>query len=518
MKTRLHIFCARYGIDIHVGIATVIVLCITAFNYKDLYASDSDDSIYVSPDTSASNCSIKPNIKSLSKAIKTATPGTTIYLLPGIHKSAVNFVSGGEKNKPVTLTYVPKTEQCQAGGPLSAIVDCHPAITGDVNCIEINYSHIIIDGIEVKNASYNGIKIDGDQNGSMSRESYGNSGGYYERNYHVNGANNIIIRNNYVHHIGYDGLKIAHTNNILVLNNEIYKAGMTTESQGIDMVGVYDSVIRGNYVHDDSPYVMNKGFFDKGGSENILIENNTFKNIQSPEACLEIGGDTEWYNTRYTPARFSYDINKKILDNSSQNDTSNLIDSPSTYEASKMAESRNAIVRGNLMIGCDPALSFRNTYNARVYNNTIINSGHGQAWIKLWDDGNHEHTNVNLGFYNNLMYNNDRPLGRYGALQDKSAGESPSNLKGLVFTNNLLFSMEKMPELNIPSSVANKSRQIGENPRLTNDYQLNKTSPAIDNGADLISLGIVNERLKDSKGNIRPDGKGFDIGAFEFNK
>jgi hypothetical protein len=374
---------------------------------------------YVIPVSNAAACAPPSGAMattSIAAALAPSMPGDEVRLLPGVFDEVVVFARGGTSGNPIT-----------------------------------SYPYLIVDGLEVRNCQNNGIKVDGDANGTPTPHPAGAAHGYYSygyyagwyddhgniRNYNVNGSDYVVIRNNRVHHTGDDGLKIGHTNHIYMLNNEIYRAGTAAEQQGIDMVGVYDSVVCGNYIHDEpglgGPQSMNKGIFDKGGSQNILIQNNVVRDIEPPEACIEVGGDTEWYNTRYDPhlvdGRSSTDIitniNSQILDQTMDPRGSGhtigllyLMYQPH-YAPELMSESRFAVVRGNLMVNCDPPLSMRNTYGARVYNNTAIDSGASQHWLKLWDDNEADgdgtlvhngitwqeanHDNVDLQVCNNLF-------------------------------------------------------------------------------------------------------------------
>jgi len=115
--------------------------------------------LYVSPDEAIGSClGITADYGSINNALAAATPGDTVRLLPGIYRSEVAFPHGGTLSHPITLTHTP-TSVCTAGGERSAKVDC--STLGNVNCVTTNHGNVIIDGLEVSGAYFNGIKSDG---------------------------------------------------------------------------------------------------------------------------------------------------------------------------------------------------------------------------------------------------------------------------------------------------------------------------------------------------------------------
>ncbi len=462
--------------------------------------------LYVTPDTSVPNGdgSEQSPYNSIDTALNAAQPGDTVRLLPGVYYTPVNFPHGGTDDNPITLT--------SHDSPLTAVIDCQNS--GNVNGVNVTYSNIVVDGLEVRNVYYSGIKVDGDVHGTTGADSYGNWGGYHSRLWRLHGADNIIIKNNKIHEIGYDGIKVGHVDNIQILNNEIYNCGAdpNTTQQGIDLVGVYSAIIRGNYVHDEELSQMSVGIFFKGGSEDIICENNYVADILSPFAGIEIGGDTEWYSTRYTPSNFDYDINSAIMQ-SDQSYDNNLINNQETYQAEFMAEARNVIVRGNIVVRSNPPLSFRNVYNAQVYNNTIIDSGWSQGWVKLWSDGNHNHPCLNIRLDNNLFLNNSVELRDGGAFNDKYAGTIyPLNTIGMTASNNLFWSNGAAPALG--NSAVDPDLQLFADPQLDENYQISSVSPAFNAGIDLFAAGVLSS-VYNNRFKVSVPQNQFDIGAYE---
>jgi hypothetical protein len=277
-------------------------------------------------------------------------------------------------------------------------------------------------------------------------------------------------------------------------------------------VGAYDAVVRGNYVHDDTGGSMDVGIFAKGGSERVLFDGNRIEHIASPFAALEIGGDTEWYNTRYTAAAFSYDINTQIL-GAGQTGLTNLIDDSATYDPALMAECRDCVARNNIIVDADPAISLRNAYNARVYHNTAVDCGWTQRWVKLWDDGNHNHPNRGIWMHNNLFSNTAVSPGST-VYQVRDGVGFPSNLEGFRADNNLFHYAGAAVTANIPGADAHS---LSADPLLGGGYTPAAGSPALNAGIDIRAEGILpaGETSTDFDGRARPGGSGYDIGAFE---
>ncbi len=109
-----------------------------------------------------------------------------------------------------------------------------------------------------------------------------------------------------------------------------------------DAVAVRHAVMRGCYLHDPVVISMSSpGAFFKGGSNEILMENNLFCRIRG-NAAVMLGGDTgaQWFDPLYS--------NPKI-------------------------ESVDEVVRNNFLADFDDAaFEVRGAQNAKIYNNTVV--------------------------------------------------------------------------------------------------------------------------------------------------
>jgi hypothetical protein len=171
-------------------------------------------------------------------------------------------------------------------------------------------------------------------------------------------------------------------------------------------------------------------------------------------------------------------------------------------------------------------------YNLYFYNNLIENmTSTSQAAAFGWNngasDGRDDH---DIYVYNNTWYHSPAdnvrmidvgggqpPTFKNNIFYAWSSGQTILN-KGdryvaMVSSNDLLYN--SAPPSGTGVTIGNS---IQTNPKLVNpsghDFHLQASSPAIDAGTSTVSSIVT----KDYDGNIRPQGKAHDIGAFEYYK
>lgn len=104
----------------------------------------SQSAIYVSPNGNDSNNGRSPEtpFKTLTKAVNTMVPGTTVYIMPGTYKSGVSIASNhsGTENSYITFKAYDDNDRPKfyVGG------------AGKWNCFDIQASYIILDGLELE--------------------------------------------------------------------------------------------------------------------------------------------------------------------------------------------------------------------------------------------------------------------------------------------------------------------------------------------------------------------------------
>jgi hypothetical protein len=169
----------------------------------------------------------------------------------------------------------------------------------------------------------------------------------------------------------------------------------------------------------------------------------------------------------------------------------------------------------------------KDTSNISIYNNKV-HSGSGAGIVVNDERGTATLTNINI--YNNLVWGNRR-----GFVVNSTGGNASYNF---TFINNTLYNNNSMTEIWINTSKISNSavrnnlvyntlgaallsgvpsgiqdHNLTTNPQFNNaagnDFHLQSTSPAIDAGS---STGA---KATDFDGNTRPQGAGYDIGAYE---
>ncbi len=151
------------------------------------------------------------------------------------------------------------------------------------------------------------------------------------------------------------------------------------------------------------------------------------------------------------------------------------------------------------------------TSGAKIFNNTIIVPSDGR-WGILVQNG----ANVNTEIYNNIIINQHAWRGciavestsqftsDYNVLNDKMSASGDGSAITLAAWQALGFDNNSL--------LADALVSIFENPG-SNIYQLATNSQAIDSGTDLVSSIVT----IDINGDTRPNGMGYDIGAYESN-
>lgn len=516
--------------------------------------------LYVTPVRPAAfgNGSLATPFRNMSSALTRVQPGDTIKLMAGVHggdfveNSCTTHCAGvittwvnGTTNNPITITSYPN--------PLDAKIDGNGQMA---NCIFVGHQNYIIDGLELRNCEHMGIQADGhtypDREGTCDlTQIYGNVGEEGPKNpvtnmggghYCTNGIDNLIIRNNYIHDCKLDAVKAGHGNNVTVENNNMHNVSKTSGGHSImQMNGIYGGVVRNNWMHDDlpivSPHVL---FFMKGGSKDIVVENNLFENAGTSYAAIEIGDNMEWYNIRYTPSEIP-GLNDRIFaqstaDNEIMPTVGGVYANSSTYQPEVLAEARNIVVRGNIIKNAGPPLSARGSYNVRWYNNTAIDSSGGQASIKLWTDGynglpsggynSRAHVAKNQKFYNNLFVNLTTPMLDMGSpgqayyIKDKDGENYPLlNQEGLEIDYNQYYNMGFTQFFTTIGTIVDTHAKYNFNPNFDSTYHPATGNVAATSGGNLRTLGMLgpSETWVDRDGVTRPTASelanGYSVGA-----
>lgn len=315
-------------------------------------------------------------------------------------------------------------------------------------------NHIIIENCIIYGSNY-GVLIDGGDE-AVNGEAY-----------------QIVIRNNRVFNCVNHGIKLMdreqpgyinrmHIYDAIVEGNTVYNNG----HRGIHAsTGAYKITIKNNIVYNNKLQgISTNEIWDS------VIENNTvYANGQGPES--EDEGIVIWSSKNISIT------DNKIYDNSGfglkfWEDLSNTGSSP-TVENNVIFKNHG----GGLEISAD-------VNDGKIYNNTFASNQGTGLYISSSVSGH--------DVKNNIIYQNSNQI---------SPGAGNSYNYNLYFPN-VSFSLKGANSLSEDPLFANSQG---------NDFHLRSNSPAVDSGID---VGIITDIEK----KLRPQGNGYDIGAYEYNE
>jgi hypothetical protein len=274
-----------------------------------------DPSFYATPAVVGSSVRIiivsPTSTPSLSAAFANARPGDTIVLAGGTYKqSAGNLVLS---KSGTALNWI----TVKAASGATPTIDLAGA--GEFT---LGASYTLLEGVEIINGGGNNLHV----------APAGHS------------VDHVIVRGCKIHSLSTGpgaAIKINSDNTGPWSTSYVYVEGNDlSQSIGnavLDAVAVEHAVARGNYIHDNDQ--GDHGMFFKGGSAEILIENNLIRGIHG-NAALQLGG--------VTGATF-FDPNHPSV------------------------EGYDQLARNNLITDCDDAVvQIEGCQNAHVHHNTAV--------------------------------------------------------------------------------------------------------------------------------------------------
>ena len=279
-------------------------------------AADNDPSWYTTPTVAglgARTITVTPGSSpTLQDALDGARPGDVIELASGLHVpttyNTLLMTSSGNGSSWIAI---------RPAAGAQPVVDLQN--TGE---FRISGSYILVEGLEIKNGKGNNVHVCPT----------------------ASSVSHVVVRNCRVHHLASEAgaaVKINSDNSVGGSCSYVYVEGCdltdAIENSTLDCVGVSRCVARHNDVHDNQ-YGMH-GLFYKGGSSDILIEENLVRGIRA-NAAFQLGGNTE--KPYFTPAHPDQ-------------------------------EGVNFVIRNNVIADCDDSVfEVRGIDGARTYNSTII--------------------------------------------------------------------------------------------------------------------------------------------------
>lgn len=375
---------------------------------------------------------------SLNLAANYAMPGDTILLIEGIFSGgiSINTLNGNRDDFIVIMAETPGTVVFSGGSTAMQFSNC---------------SYLRLLNLDFKGQTGNGVNID--------------DGGDYSTPTH-----NIIIENCVWHNMNASGnndeLKLSGLDKFII-RNCTFKDGSTGGSM-IDMVGCHDGIIENCTFENAGSNCIQA----KGGTENITIRYNIFKN--GGQRSINIGGSTGDPYFRPLNAEF---------------------------------EAARILIHSNLFIGSIAPLAFVGAFECKAINNTIV---FPSKWaIRILQENTRE--GIKTCSYNEVS-NNIFFLNANSVNPSINIGAN-TNPESFSFSNNLWYNVDS-PSWNSPNIPVLETNSIkARNPLFvdagTENFRLSNGSPAIGNGKFIDNIIFD---LDGKKYNNPPS-----IGAYEGN-
>ncbi len=292
---------------------------------------------------------------------------------------------------------------------------------------------------------------------------------------YVEHSHYVYMAENYTYNTANSGIGIWNGHDIVVDRNEIEYANATSSEENLSVAsGSYNIEIKYNEVHNGGPGTGGEGINIKDGSHAVRVHNN----IVHDNPKLAFGVDAQTHHT--------YDI--KFYNNIAYNCAYGYI-----------LESEGGGLGDDLW----------------VYNNVAYNISNGAYELPSWGVAG---PIADLYFINNTAYNSG-----HGFLQRHS------NISNVTIRNNIFSQNHSNPQITLISGSEDKftidhnlfydpDTTVGTDPVTGNpnfvdpmvyDFHLQSNSPAIS------AASSINAPSDDFDGISRPQGSGYDIGAFE---
>jgi hypothetical protein len=297
--------------------------------------------------------------QSLQDAFNKAKPGDVIEIGAGEYRATngVALLNSGTPGQWITVRAAPGTT---------------PKINlNNTGSFQIAASYVVVEGLEIVNGKGDNLHISPWQ-GSIR---------------------NIIVRGMKIHSLKTGAgaaIKINRNNPIKADVENVYIEDSDLQqpinNAVVDGVGVKTAVVRNSWIHNPTP--GNSGIFFKGGSSNILIENNLISGIRGNSALM-LGGNTG-------PQYFDPDVaSQEGVDQVARN---NIVTdyNDSAIEVRGVAR---GLIYNNTIVGDSPYAVFRLTYgnNAaggqsgnqqiEISDNLVVNTA-STPLMYAWNDGN----------------------------------------------------------------------------------------------------------------------------------
>lgn len=417
----------------------------------------SGDAYYVSPDGDDDNPgTFDSPWETIGMAARTITAGDTVYVRDGTYSERVVPENSGTSPEAgvVYMAY---------SGESPVIDGTGISIPGDMRgLVEISgLSHIVFDGFTVMNAgtadNHCGILV------------YGSS--------------SVTVRHCRTFNTVSSGIGVWDCSTVTLDDNEVELACNDGEQECITVAGTEDFTVSNNLVHHSGPgSIGGEGIDIKDGSSDGTVFGNVVHDIN------RIGIYIDAWDKQTGPI----DVYGNMVYNT--------------------ADDGFAIASeaGGLLMEID------------IYNNIAWGNASSGLSVASWGEPVPHHPISNVLIINNTFYGNGSQGWGVGISVENPDAEEITIRNNILSQN--LYAQILVEEAGIDLVVDNNlffgtgtpfgSSYITENPDLLDpsngDMHLQSSSPAIDTGSS------TNAPSDDFEGNSRPQGAGYDMGAFEY--
>lgn len=416
--------------------------------------------IFVSPDGNDNNLGSNENepLKTIQKAVDLAVPGDTIYVRKGFYNEKISIRSSGTPSKNISLkAYPSETPVIDGSNILDSISN------PDYALIRLENAHYIsIQGLRIQNAKASGI-------------------------YGKDGSSNVAVERCSIINCTAPAICFGADNkaseNIKILHNFIDScASLHREAISLRTVNTFE------IAHNKLINVVKESIDAKSGSKNGTIHHNEMENSGDVGIYIDAGYANNpmndgLYNIHIFQNKF---INPKgigiCIASEAGNKGSNIhVYNNLIYDLKKQSGAGIKIADHEMNGPLE---------NIYIYNNTI----YGRAQQGIY---------VNTSLIKNIVIRNN--ISAQNWIQIKIREDANIDFNEITIENNLSWGTSNEGDFG--------TNAIRQDPLFVDEqngnFALKSTSPAIDNG---ISDGAPEFDIVGTK---RPQGKGFDIGAYE---
>ncbi len=402
--------------------------------------------------------------KTIQKAADTAVAGDTVYILAGSYNERVVPVNSGSSGNYITYSAYQNDIVTIDGSGIRLPDDWG----GLFDLSELSYIKVI--GLKVRDAGPSD-----------------NHCGFL-----VDGGSYITIRDCSTYNTKSSGIGVWNSSNITIDGNEVNLACNDGEQECITVAGTDTFEIKNNHVHHNGAGTIGgEGIDAKDGVSNGKIFNNRVHDLNDRLGIYVDSWDKHSYNI---------EVYNNIVYNVSNADGFTV-----AAEAGGLLE--NIWFYNNI------------AYNNGVCGMTISRNGHVNS-----------HPMQKIYVINNTFYNNGNGSWGGGLAVDNPSIQGTVVIRNNIFSQNQLFQIEVEDdvtqsyltiEYNVIHGYRNYDEEVkGSNPveadpkftaASTADFTLQSGSPAIDAAVS------TDAPSTDYAGTARPQGSGYDIGAYEYS-